>query len=757
MGESAVREDLIARIGPSLVSAVPHRLRGCPRVLRGVGLVGFDTEWAVSDGRLLSIQFAARCPDRGVSAEVIYPGVRRLERVVFIEHLVRFLRANGLVPPSIRGRRRVVLVAHFSQAELGMFDDALRDSADMKQIGKAHHVRFPDVDFGDGTSLRVEIRDLYAFYKMSLAKIGVGVGLPKVDVDPRTLEELLESDRPRYEEYAAVDAKIAFLAFEFLRETTLRDWSTDVLTTWTLPALASAIFRRHFLKNFPVPTRTVLVQENRKRVAGWRKRRVEKVRYDGPAERRYAACRAFWGGRAEAFVRGLVQSDVHEFDVVSLYPSAALLQPLPNASTKWRKVTTVKEVQELEGFGTFEFAFPHGQKYPCLPVTRDGADRLAFTTTGRTSCTFAEVRAAIELGATILRVVDADGFVAGESERNHDLAAYLSHFMEKKNRAEKKSLEYETYKLHMNGLIGKFAERREDSDVLPLERIARHNGLGGLVGLLSRGALRSAFKRPNGVGSLWLPEWGTLIHGRARAIMAPFVAKGALLVSTDAVLVDASVDLTCPELAALRSVGSDMERKVIADAVFIVRSRLYAMLQDANNIRSGSQVIARDDRWAVVRVARHATVETDVEFAETVLACLRAGRDVAPKRERVRLAAAETAVRKDVPINSELLQEGRTHFRWDLKRRVHDRDVNIFRAMSVTSPYRSLAKLEAAEHDREVRAGTARRSRRAYGWDTVDAVLEMLERGKSVREIVEATGVPRSTVYDLKRRSAVSA
>jgi hypothetical protein len=51
----------------------------------------------------------------------------------------------------------------------------------------------------------------------------------------------------------------------------------------------------------------------------------------------------------EVFIRGLYPEPLVERDVVSLYPSAARLQPLPHEKTKWVHVTTVDEVHTLEG------------------------------------------------------------------------------------------------------------------------------------------------------------------------------------------------------------------------------------------------------------------------------------------------------------------------------------------------------------------------------------------------------------------------
>ncbi len=199
------------------------------------------------------------------------------------------------------------------------------------------------------------------------------------------------------------------LAFTGLRQDTLDQWGIDVLYKPTLAALAAEIFRRHFLSVLPSPVRKASQRGTRLTSTGYRGFTLEVSVYDGPSDVRLLAGQSYWGGRVEAYVRGLVEQPVVEWDVVSLYPTAALMQPLPSAQTKWVEVTTLAAVLTHEGFGTFRFRFPGGVAYPCLPCTRPGIDRLLFPRRGETSCTFAEVRAALKMGATI-EVVKAFGF-----------------------------------------------------------------------------------------------------------------------------------------------------------------------------------------------------------------------------------------------------------------------------------------------------------------------------------------------------------
>lgn len=714
-------------------------------------IVGFDTEWDANTRDMLSMQLAVLGAD-GVPISRVFPASKPRMTVEWLaENLEVMLTEAVSVPVLHRKRRHVVLVAHFAGAELSMFQDPLRELG-IEQFGKAHHARLPVLQNDrDGTSWKVRILDLYAFYKMSLSVVGRAVGLEKLEVDPKTLASLLKTSPAAFTAYAGRDAEICVAAFTKLRETVWEQWGVDVLRSSTLPGLAASIFRSRFLKSSPVPYRLERSTSRRNLRGNWLSESRDLAVYTGPMERRELALRAYWGGRVEAYVRGLVKQPVAELDAISLYPHAAILQPLPDQDTRWQLVSKPEELEELEGFVRLRFRFPKGTTYPCLPVMSERANRLLFPLQGETWCSIAEARAALRLGAKIA-VLDGWGFTVGDRERDHDVARYMRAFLELKGSATKGTLEYETAKLLVNALVGKFAERRQQSATLDMDRALRATGGTGLSAALAGSpALRESLKGPVNGGRLWAPEWASLILGRARALMASIVARGALLVSTDSVIVPAGLSLVSDGLRDLRSIGSAMKLENEGDAVFIARSRLYAILRRADRIPSGARVLAADDTWAVVRVARHGTPETEKEFAETVLQCLREGKDVAPLRKKTRLLSAEAAVREGGEINQEVSREGKTYFRWDGKRRLVEPKVNPFLHQTPTTAYQSLAKLEGAEHQRLVKAGVARKRRVRRTSGVLERAAALLEQGIGIREVSRRTGMPRSTVSDLGR------
>jgi hypothetical protein len=669
--------------------------------------------------------------------------------------LVRgFLGEHGIKPPLRDGRRTVYVIAHFAQAEMGMLSDPLRDLR-IRQLGKAHHASPTRPIDVDGEEWIIRFIDLWAYFPMALAKVGKSVGLDKVDVDDRgDLAQLKRNHPDKFERYALRDAEIAVVAFNRFRSLLLDEFGVDPLVMPTLPAVASAIFRYRYLSVPPAPV--VRGEESfwRRTETGWRQATRTVPTFRGNPGVRLAALRSYWGGRVEAFGRGLLVGPVvEERDVISLYPNAALAQPLPNAATIWTPVAEILADTTLEGFGRFHFRFPAVCPYPCLPVRPPRQNRLVFPSSGVTDCSFAEIRLALRLGAHV-EVIDAFGFEPGDAERNHDLARYLLEFIARKNRATKGTLEYDTSKLLLNALIGKLAEQTDRNLLLDFEREARQHGFSGLGAVVSSsGVLRGAVHLDAGVGGLWAPEWATLILGMARAIVGGIVAASSpYLVSTDAVIVPANTRIACPELALLESLGSGLTVEKRADALFVGRSRQYALLVHPENLHRDTRVLAQDDVWAVVKAARHGSIESDEEFAQTILSSLRAREDAAPTRTRLRLLGAEAAVRESQPINAEVTKEGRTHFRWDGKRRLLDRDANPFTSWTDTAPYTSTARLSSADVAHNSVLTTRRRTLRKRARWKLKKAVHLLRQGKGVRETARSTGIPKSTVFDLRQR-----
>jgi len=236
--------------------------------------------------------------------------------------------------------------------------------------------------------------------------------------------------------------------------------------------------------------------------------------------------------------------------------------------------------------------------------------------------------------------------------------------------------------------------------------------------------------------------------------MADFVCKGALLVSTDSILVPKGTDIRCSSLDLLRSVGSDMTIEREADAVVIFRTRLYAMLLRADRLGSlpgGKVPLAANDEWAVIKMARHGVPVDKKDCADAVLASLKAKRAVAMSGKKTTLLGASAAIRRGLPINYQDVVFHEVKFSWDNKRILLNRGVNPWRNFSKTSPFSSIGRLREAERRKIAERGRRRQENRDLAKSRHDQVVTLLsERCHSVRKIASLTRVSKSTVHRLK-------
>lgn len=703
-------------------------------------LIGFDTEWQGDTKALLSVQFAALVDDAVVSS-VYNPRAKKLSNERLLALVATFIQEQGIQTPE-RGEIDVYLVAHFAGAELSTLEDALRDSQ-IQTLGKAHFADLQSLSH-EGRVWRLRIVDLYAIYPMALKEVGAAIGLPKIELPEGVIEDLASfrrKDPAKFREYAVRDAEIAVLAMHRLRESLLDEWGVDPLFYKTTASIALAVFRHRFLTTTPV----------RSRIEIWPGR--GKVHVVEDHQLRRVALQAYWGGRNEAYIRGIYRGPVADYDVKSMYPYAAIMQPLPNAETRWRRLALDErrefgaghECLALEGFVTVEFAFPSACEYPCLPVEKLREDKLYFPRKGRSHCTLAELRVAAALGAEF-RIIELCGFRPAPQDFDHDVGRFMKHFLEAKKLSKAGTLKYETTKLILNALIGKLAERAESDLTTKVERHGRLQGVSGLAALFAgSAAMRGVLKGAPRIGTGWCPEYAALIIGRARAVMGEIVAKTKpLMVVTDGVLVRAGAlsGVDIPALEELRRAGSDLELKAEAEAAWVARDRLYALLK----ARAGGE-------WTIEKLARHGMPSTKADAEKDVLACIHAHRDVTSTRKKKRLAKATEAARRGLRINDDIVEERKPLFRWDNKRRLLDRDVNLFAGYSKTIPYATIGGIAKADVARERTKARERAKRRRLARPVVEEATRLLrEGGLTVRQVADRTGIRKSSVGNLRMK-----
>ena len=713
-------------------------------------IIGFDSEFNPRTGQLISVQFAL-IKNGQLESELFY--LNSLTSQDMLGCILRFLADVGI---AVRAEKpRIYLVCHFASAEISKIKDYLKEFRikvyNKAMSGEGEFVWTGEEEYENEAHMksaklgkyRIKILDLYGFFPRKLEDIADMIGLPKLEVDASRIDEIRGENPALFEAYAKRDAEICAKSFIELRDLFLSEYEVDILYYPTTASLAGAIFRQKFLRGPAAPVREE-VRAFRKltKKKGWVTTYRKIALFDGSRDVRHMSLLCYWGGRAEAYVRGLIKGDFEYRDVVSLYPSASLLQPLPNENTKWIQFSSLKEALPLEGFCQVNFQFPSDCRYPCLPVMVPGINKLFFPLKGESYCTIAEVKAALKMRVKI-HSIRGWGFRATESEAEHDLAAFMKHFMRKKEPESKGTIRYEMWKLIMNSITGKLNQKNPEIGLTEVQSFMLRKGLSleEMSRWLSDYRLRGLIAKPRSVGACWAPEWASLITGRARALMAEFIAKGSLFCSTDSVLLPEGTDLKCDSLTQLRSVGSDLQKEFDVDTVFIARTRLYALMKDGK----------------VVKNARHGTIASEEGFNEVVLKCLEAGRDLELPVQKIHLAGLKEVFKKGKRLGEEELLERKILWGWDEKRVLVNPKINIFRERSETIP-----RLDAMDLIRKVkeeiqivkqpkkglRAARVGRPRK-LSEDTVKEIVKLHRRGVSIRELARNYRVSVGTIHKI--------
>jgi hypothetical protein len=700
-----------------------------------VSILGFDTEF--HEDRLLSVQLALMDNEGKLKSKCIMEKLEGYDAKRLLKDALDFMFECGVQPFN-----RIYLIAHFAVADLGHLKNCLKDFK-FREINRAMHaefivpesqhekeLQFKELALGD---FRLKIIDLFAYYPKGLDKIGEMIGLPKLEADRANILKFYQENPEGFRAYAVRDAEIALKAFMNLRDFLWNKYKVEIFKSPTIASVASHIFRINYLHEAPSPyTIVAKYQSYRTKKGEWSTRGAKEYRYAGSLDLRDYALRCYWGGRAECFIHGFIKGKFKLYDVVSLYPSASMLQPLPNKDTKWIPITTENMNDEaLEGYVCVEFEFPEGTRYPCLPVHGNLENRLYFPLKGISYCTMAEIREALRLGCKIKRI-EGYGFKPSDKEFNHDLKAFMKEMLELKAQSPKGSLEHETYKLIANALIGKLAQRRCEDHLDYAQELYAMYGV-------PLGKFR--FKGREKVGSTWAPEWASLILGKARALMSQFINKGALMTVTDSVLLPSNVSLECEALKELRSVGSNLEAEPYeVESALIVRSKLYALM-DANG--------------EIVKEAHHAVHLSSEQCKEIFKKALELGYDPDMEGKKEHIAKLKEAIFKGKPLGSSELKPSRIYFRWDYKRILIQEPINMFREYSDTKPIDDVVKFEGEAFAvmKHQRAKLKRGRPREYPLELAEQVNALKTQGKSYRQIAKALSISLGKVQRILKAS----
>jgi len=395
--------------------------------------------------------------------------------------------------------------------------------------------------------------------------------------------------------------------------------------------------------------------------------------YAGNLDVRQSSLWSYHGARVESYVRGRVEdAELAYYDVSSLYPSSAMLQPLPCKDTVWYELTTLDEEsldwfkKQGEGFIEVRFSFPEGTLYPNLPVASARDNILYFALDGVSHCTLSELRMAIKLGLWDFEILSGYAFIPQDIEINHPLKVYMQDMLNKKNTTTRGGIDYELYKMLMNSIIGKFIEKYGDNSTLNLIS----------EGYLQREAYYKVTRKVSShkrVGNLWSPEWASLILGKARSIISEFCTLGSYMVSTDSVLLHKETDIYCDSLEELRSVGSDLVKEFEVTHGVFIRSRLYALNPTSQN---------PDE----IHVARHSVHCLPDEFLRIINDGFKTKQIPNLDYKRERFIKYHEYLRTGLRLHSTYLYESEIKLDYDGKRLLTKEVSNPFSEFSFSKP-----------------------------------------------------------------------
>jgi len=303
----------------------------------------------------------------------------------------------------------------------------------------------------------------------------------------------------------------------------------------------------------------------------------------------------------------------------------------------------------------------------------------------------------------------------------------------------------------MNSIIGKFNQKNPEIGLTEVQSFMLRKGLSleEMSRWLSDYRLRGLIAKPRSVGACWAPEWASLITGRARALMAEFIAKGSLFCSTDSVLLPRKTNLECEALTQLRSVGSDLQKEFDVDTVFIARTRLYALMKGGK----------------IVKNARHGTIASEEGFNDVVLKCLEAGRDLELPVQKIHLAGLKEVFKKGKRLGEEELLERKILWGWDDKRILANRDISIFTEHGETIPHEDAVDLirkakeeiqMAKQPRKELKATRVGRPRKLTE-DAVKEIVKLHRQGVPIRELANKYYVSVGAVHRIIKTGDKSA
>jgi len=505
-----------------------------PKTNKGVHLCGFDVETVgasmFKSNDLYTVQLVF---DHDKNSHIFLPAKQG------VENLNLFFSE---IPKSSEETTRVYATAHNASFDIGALlgkdvYDLMKGYPVGDWVGKVVEGNSCfALLFNKEKKQRLTIADSMAWHKSSLKNIAKNLfGENDQKLKPPEylgLRTPTAEEAPKFFAYAEKDAQIQLKLtkniYDFCRE-------GGVKLCLTPAQLAGRVFKKDFLKDrlFLPNTKTLPF-----------------------------ICKTYHGAVFTAFGRGFFPK-VNYYDINSLYPYATINVPLNFSNTKLQKISLEDIERGFVGFIGCKFKFPDKTKYPCLPQLREIRKfwKLTFPVQGTTYCTTEEIKLALSQGCEIENVYGR-GWYPTQGDIDHPLGEFMKYYYAKKEELDKikekedltKSQQDQRYfyKLLLNSLIGKFCQRN-----------------------------RNWLTKKEMAGSLFKPEFGSLILSKSRAIINDLIAKnGAIYSDTDCLLTKHTLE-TGTKIGQLKNeLGNSNTGDLLS-----IRSKLYFVTDEGKLIK----------------------------------------------------------------------------------------------------------------------------------------------------------------------------
>jgi len=249
--------------------------------------------------------------------------------------------------------------------------------------------------------------DSYWLLRASLAKIGDTLGFPKLDCAfDAPIDELIT--------YNERDCELLYKAVKAFEDELL---SMGGELQMTIASCAMNLFKRQYL------SRTITTSNG-----------INEIAHN-----------AYYASRVEMFTRH--GTNLLYYDINSSFPDS-MTRPLPGNYIKQSRQLDITKLCIADVMISIPEMY-----FPPLPTRIDG--RIFFPTgCWRGWYCGEDLRLLMSVGGQVLEVYDVHYF-----EENYDLARYAQDIYKKKELADKDPFKRQTYKLLLNSLYGKFAEK----------------------------------------------------------------------------------------------------------------------------------------------------------------------------------------------------------------------------------------------------------------------------------------------------------